>query len=381
MGYGLGSNVFNSIRELKKRIRERKGKIMEKIMRTFAAVVMVLGVVMLAACGGLGNKFVGTWYSISDPGEVNPGNYEFKSNGTVLNDGVEGRYSVDGNSVTVNFFDVTETYYYDKYEGCDALFYEDQEEPFAVKSLSEAERLNEEMSDSDYEEEGYSDDTDLYDDETEPEFLTEEEAFEQEGYFIKTGDGMFKPLHDDTYRWYDSVLIYPEEHELPVVSKASDKIVYMSSSSSLYDEEYFRKYKIKKEGYAFPMYIKSYWAETAFNDYPEFDSFSANDVVSINGDSFEKYAAKHNVARDIEEGNDYVIFDGKKDENITVKYREGTAKEEIDYQATAKFWVLEKQDEVPIGVKDTDYSYVELDMSDMKPGYYEISGNVVKVEK
>lgn len=353
----------------------------KNIMKVFAAIVMMLGVVMLTACGSLGNKFVGTWYSISDPGEANPGNYEFKSDGTVLNDGVEGRYTADESSVTVNFFGVTETYYYDKYDGCDALFYEDQEEPFAVKSLSEAERLNEEMSDSDYEEEGYSDDTDLYDEEVEPEFLTEAEAFEQEGYFIKVGDGMFRPLHDDMYRWYDSVLTYPEKHELPVVSKATDKIVYMSSSSSLDDEEYFRKYKIAKEGYAFPVYIKSYWAETAFNEYPEFDSFSADDVVSINGDSLEKYAEEHNVARDIEDGNEYMIFYGKRNDNITVKYREGTAKEEVDYQATAKFWVLEKQDEVPVSVKDTDYSYVELDMSDMKPGCYEIDGNVVKVEK
>ncbi len=114
-------------------------------MKTFWLIIALLGIVLITACGGNSNPYVGTWYEISDPSEANPNNYEFRSDGTVVNDGVEGSYTVEENAVTVNFFGSTATLYPSEYDGHDTLSYGEESVPYLAKSLEEAQTLHEEL--------------------------------------------------------------------------------------------------------------------------------------------------------------------------------------------------------------------------------------------
>ena len=354
-----------------------------------AALVLCI-VAVLTACGGgsKSNEYVGTWYDISDPSESNPANFVFRDDGKVENEGVEGTYTVEDGTVTVNFFGSTETYYHTEFMGYDALFYEDEGVPFVAKSLEGAQDLYEEFYGEN------ADDADEEDmdaaGEEEPEesgFMTEEEAFEQQGYFIMVGEGQFKPIGSDVYRWWDPIFLnlgaYVGEEALPVVSKSKEKIVYMSGTNSLSDGAYMPERKLLKKGYTIPACVKNVYSTDVEE---EIASFKEEDIISINGDSLEQYLEDHSIANGTSWDPYEVYFDCEKDEEVTIKYRQGTEKLEWEAFAMTTYWLFDEGPEYAeesdyVSVKDGEGSYVELDLSDVKPGYYELDGTVIKLEK
>ena len=362
-----------------------------KMGKAVSLIAVMLAIVLLTACGGGSgsedsskasgsNEYLGTWYVISDPGESNPMNYVFLEDGTVQNDGVEGTYTVEDGMVTVNFLGTTETYYHTEYLGYDALFYEDEGVPFAAKSLEGAEQICAEFELPEPE-----DAEDVESETSEP--LTEEEAFEQQGYFIMVGEDQFKPLGSDIYKWWDPIFLnlgaYVGEEELPTVSKSKEKIVYMSSSDSLSNGAYMPERKLVQEGYTIPAYVQS-TSPTNVDD--TVASFRDQDIISINGESLEEFQKENGMKAGTSWTPDDIYFDCEKDEDVKIKYRSGTAKEEYEAFAMTTYWLFEEGPEFvdetnKVYAIDGEGSYMELDLSDLKPGYYELDDTIIKLEK
>ena len=104
------------------------------------AIIISVFIMMLSVVGtGCGDGMNGTWYYINGASDNNLMNLTFQDNHEVINTGLIGEYSVDGDYVTVCFLGVQETYERAQHEGEDILVKNGR--PVYAKTLEGAEKI------------------------------------------------------------------------------------------------------------------------------------------------------------------------------------------------------------------------------------------------
>ena len=350
----------------------KNNRTMRRATIVLAALACML--MMLTACGG--DSLVGKWYVVSEkPSEAEYENMEFKGDGTVICEDVEGSYDDSGEEIYCNILGTEFTCTWDTVDGHKVL-YSDWKGNYYAKSVEEAEEVRDALNDgagSDSAAEAEEEGTDSVEGESQdPMKYDETLAAEEGGLFVKSGEeySRLAPPTQTTEYSFPGALLFGDENGYIAELGKDDQLVLFSESAP---EETAYICKIAKTGKTFPFYTTSSGEAKAFIDGDSDGEYETIDIEEIDGKGIEEYTKGMTKYYEESYGSDYYLKECKGDEKATVGYHEGTKYLEETVTPDLFYYMLGSDIEESVTLGKA--SYATISTSNLKNGIYAIYDN------
>ena len=337
----------------------------------FATLVFML--FLLTACGG--NSVVGKWYVVSEnPSGAEYDNMEFKSDGTITCEGVDGSYDDSEEEIKCNIMGTDFTCTWDTVDGHKVL-YSDYNQSYYAKSVDEAKEIREYLDGNAEEAEGDAEEAEGTDADDSGDSANvscdEDEAAMEGGLFVKHGDE-FSTLQPPVTNFDisfpgDNILVGEESAVVAELGK-DDQLVFFSETAPAEDIAIF---KVKKRGKTFPFYTDSSGEAVLWIDSDENNEYETISIEEIDGKSIKEYTKGMTKYCSVEYEGDYYLKECEGKEKVTVGYHEGTQYTNKKVKPDLSYFLCESATAQSVSLGKA--SYATISTSDLENGEYIIS--------